>query len=87
MSILKKLKQLRDKRNWSQHFVENLMNVDRSTISKYETGQLLPTYQALIQLAEIYKVDKTFLLEELEQPHLNKHTSATPYIKEGIHRP
>lgn len=66
MSLPKKLKQLRDERNWSQRFVANLLNVHRSTISKYETGQIIPTYPALLRLADIYKVDKAFLIDELD---------------------
>jgi transcriptional regulator with XRE-family HTH domain len=65
MVLSDKLKQLRDERNWSQRFVANLMNVHRTTISKYESGQITPSYQALNQLANIYKIDASELISEL----------------------
>ncbi|MBU8881094.1 helix-turn-helix domain-containing protein [Bacillus sp. FJAT-29790] len=65
MTLSEILKKLRNDRNWSQDFVANLMNLSRSTISKYETGEIIPPYQTLLQLANIYKVDKTLLIEEL----------------------
>jgi len=65
MVLSDKLKQLRDERNWSQRFVANLMNVHRTTISKYESGQITPSYQALNQLASIYKIDASELISEL----------------------
>ena len=65
MVLSDKLKQLRDERKWSQRFVANLMNVHRTTTSKYESGQITPSYQALNQLASIYKIDASELISEL----------------------
>lgn len=65
MALSDKLRELRDGRNWSQQHVANLMKVDRSTISRYETGKSLPSYQTILQFAEIYQIDKDFLIAEL----------------------
>ncbi|WP_066296928.1 helix-turn-helix domain-containing protein [Bacillus sp. FJAT-29937] len=85
MSISKKLKQLRDKQNWSQEFVAKLMNVHRSTISKYETGQIVPTYRVLLKFADIYQVDRAFLIDQLDESHGTQHkTRSNSYVlKEG----
>lgn len=65
MALSDKLRELRDGRNWSQQHVANLMKVDRSTISRYETGKSLPSYQTILQFADIYQIDKDFLITEL----------------------
>ncbi|XJZ27106.1 helix-turn-helix domain-containing protein [Bacillota bacterium Lsc_1132] len=67
MALSEKLKELRDRKNWSQQHVADLIKVDRSTISRYETGKSLPSYQTVIQFAEIYQVDKEYLVAELDQ--------------------
>ncbi len=66
MALSDKLKELREGKNWSQQHVSDLMKIDRSTISRYETGKSLPTYQTIIQFAEIYQVDKEYLVAELD---------------------
>ncbi|MGM0971862.1 MAG: helix-turn-helix domain-containing protein [Bacillota bacterium] len=68
MSLSEILKKLRTDRKWTQDFAAEMLKVDRSTISKYETGKVTPTYQTLLQMAEVYKVDKTLLTDELENP-------------------
>ncbi|WP_282173738.1 helix-turn-helix domain-containing protein [Cytobacillus firmus] len=68
MSLPEILTKLRTDRKWTQNFAAEMLKVDRSTISKYETGKVTPTYQTLVQMAEVYKVDKTLLTAELESP-------------------
>jgi transcriptional regulator with XRE-family HTH domain len=67
MSLSEKLRKLRDKRNWSQQTLADMMKMDRSTVSRYETGNSIPNYQTVIRFAEIYKVEKEYLVEELDQ--------------------
>jgi transcriptional regulator with XRE-family HTH domain len=76
MSLSEKLKQLRDNRNWSQQYLANLMKLDRSTISRYETGKSIPPYEMVLQFAEIYQVDKEFLVIELDNLLSKKEKSA-----------
>lgn len=66
MSLSEKLRDLRDRRNWSQAYLANRMNVDRSTISRYETGKSIPTYQTVVRFAEVFQIDKEFLIRELD---------------------
>ncbi|MEH7374295.1 helix-turn-helix domain-containing protein [Neobacillus drentensis] len=68
MSLSEKLRKLRDNRNWSQQTLADLMRMDRSTVSRYETGRSMPNYQTVVRFAEIYQVDKEYLVEELDQP-------------------
>lgn len=67
MSLSEKLRQLRDNRNWSQQTLADMMNMDRSTVSRYETGRSVPNYQTVIRFAELYQVEKEYLVEELNQ--------------------
>lgn len=67
MALSDKLRELRDKQNWSQETLADMMNMHRSTISRYETGKSIPNYQTVIRFAEIYKVDKEYLVDELNQ--------------------
>lgn len=66
MSISEKLKNLRDRRNWSQEYAAQILNVDRSTLSKYETGKVVPPYQTLLRMEGIYKTEKNYLVGELD---------------------
>ena len=67
MSLSEKLRELRDKQNWSQETLAKMMKMHRSTISRYETGRAVPNYQTVIRFAEIYKVDKEYLVDELDK--------------------
>ncbi|WML24523.1 helix-turn-helix transcriptional regulator [Neobacillus sp. OS1-33] len=67
MSLSEKLRELRDNRNWSQQTLADMMRMDRSTVSRYETGRSIPNYQTVVRFAEIYQVDKEYLVEELDQ--------------------
>lgn len=67
MSIGEKLRMLRDKQNWSQETLAKLMKMHHSTISRYERGKNIPDYQTLLQFAEVFKIDKDYLLMELNQ--------------------
>lgn len=87
MSLSEKLKQLRDIRGWSQQYLAERMQLDRSTISRYETGKSIPPYEIVLQFAEIYQVEKEYLVVELDQLLSNKEKSAyilkeTPVDKE-----
>ncbi|PFO08027.1 hypothetical protein COJ85_04985 [Bacillus sp. AFS076308] len=67
MALSEKLRELRDKQNWSHETLADMMKMHRSTISRYETGKAIPNYQTVIRFAEIYKVEKEYLVDELNQ--------------------
>ena len=49
-----KLKQARKKAELTQNQVSNIIGIDRSSISFYESGKTLPNIFMLIKLAKIY---------------------------------
>lgn len=71
MSIAEKLRMLRDKQNWSQETLSKMINLHRSTISRYETGKMIPDEETLLKFAEVYKVDKDFFKKDVDPPDPN----------------
>ena len=96
MDLSEKLRKLRDDRNWSQQTVADLMSIERSTISRYETGESTPSYERLLKFADIYKVDKEYLVgdsskyiieENLTDPELsiiNQLFEVEPELKKAL---
>jgi transcriptional regulator with XRE-family HTH domain len=83
MSLSEKLRKLRDERNWSQQTIADMMKIGRSTISRYETGKSIPNYETVLRLAEVYRVEKTYLVEELDQFHPKKENEPGYKIEEN----
>lgn len=75
MSIAEKLRMLRDQQNWSQETLSKLINLDRSTISRYETGKTIPNDETLLKFAEIYQVSKEFFQKEGENQQPSDESS------------
>lgn len=64
MSLGKRLKELRALKKLSQSDLAIVLNVDRSTYGKYETGDSSPDYEKLIKLAEFFDVTVDYLLKQ-----------------------
>ena len=62
MNTAERLKELREKYNFSQHRLANHLNVAPSLISAYERGERMPSPAKLIQLADIYHTTTDYLL-------------------------
>lgn len=56
------LKYLRKQQNWTQEDVAQKLNMSRSQISKWETGETLPDLQSLEKLSDLYDVSIDFLI-------------------------
>lgn len=56
------LKYLRKQQNWTQEDVAQRLNMSRSQISKWETGETLPDLQSLEKLSDLYDVSIDFLI-------------------------
>lgn len=68
-----KLKQLRIKHGFTQHEIAKRVNVDRQSVSRYETGNLTPKIETLIQLAIIYNVSLDYLVGIGKESFLSLH--------------
>lgn len=63
-TLAEKLKHNRKKIGYTQQQVADLLNIDRSTYSYYETGKSLPDIKSVGKLLEIFNVSYEDLLED-----------------------
>lgn len=61
-NIAIRLVKLRKQHNYTQWDVAELLNISRSTLSKYEKVLLEPNLENLIKLADLYNVSCDYLL-------------------------
>lgn len=76
--LSKKLRDLREKCGYTQQQIANVLNIDRSTYSYYETGKTSPDIPSLIVLANVFSVSIEELLGQEEQAPLALHDSGSP---------
>lgn len=60
--VCEKLRHYREACALSQKQVADALNIERSTYTKYETGDTEPNLSTIVRLAEIYNVSPTELL-------------------------
>ena len=58
----KRLRELRQERNWTQGQVASRIGVTASLISAYENGLRQPSYAVLLKLTQLYHVSSDYLL-------------------------
>ena len=58
----KRLMYLRTSNNLTQKQLANLLNIERSTLSSYETGRRYPDAHILVKLADTFDVSVDYLL-------------------------
>lgn len=64
-SLNSKLINLRKIKGYTQSDIAEILNISRSTLSKYETGSLIPSVKNLKKLAKLYKVSLDYLCENI----------------------
>lgn len=62
MSLGKRLKAEREKRNWSQIFVAKKIGITNTVLSNYERDYRDPDTETLKRLADLYEVSTDYLL-------------------------
>ena len=65
---MKNIKLIRVMKDYTQIKVQIETGISQSTLSKYESGALLPTGDNLIILADYYKTSVDFLLDRTDEP-------------------
>jgi len=61
MKFAKILKELRKRDGYTQEHLAEMLNVSKSTISMYEQGERMPTYETMEAIADIFNVDMDVL--------------------------
>ncbi|OOR31789.1 hypothetical protein BW895_30580, partial [Bacillus cereus] len=79
MALADKLKKLRKQNNWTQTYIGNKLNINRSTISKFKTGNQVPAIEVLVRYAELFQIDADYLISELTGPVQSKEKKS-PYL-------
>ncbi|MGE0993649.1 helix-turn-helix domain-containing protein, partial [Bacillus sp. GMa5/2] len=70
MIFSERLKEEREKRNWSQNDLAEKLHVSRQSVSKWETGKNYPSIEIIIHLSDLFGITIDELLrsdEELTQ--------------------
>ncbi len=66
----KRLKFFREKLGYSQKQIAEILGIDRSTYTYYETGKSKPSLDTLSKLCKIYNVDYKDILSEEQKDEL-----------------
>lgn len=66
------LKLLRKSRGYTQIAVQMKTGIEQALLSKYETGERIPTTEALIKLADFYNVSIDYILCRTDNPEIRK---------------
>ena len=61
MNFAERLKYLRKKHKFTQKYVAKMLNCDKSTISKYESGKINPSLKNAIKICQIFGVKLDYL--------------------------
>ena len=81
MNISENIKHYRTKLHLSQEYVADQLGISRQAVSKWETGQSQPTAQNLVDLATLFEIS----ISELVEPERNKEeASKTIKAKEKL---
>ena len=64
------IRKLRKERGLTQIALQMATGIDQALLSKFETGERLPTTDALIILADYFNVSIDYLLCRTENPNL-----------------
>ena len=65
-SLGQRIKEYRIKNNMTQEFVAQSLHVSRQAVSKWETGQSVPSTSNIISLSKLFQIPASELLENIE---------------------
>lgn len=66
------LRKIRNERKLTQIALQMQTGIEQALLSKYETGERIPTTESLIILADFYNVSIDYLLGRTDNPAVNK---------------
>lgn len=69
---MKRLRELRNKRDISQLKLAMDLGMNQNSISRYENGQHEADYKTLVAFADYFNVSIDYLLERTNNPEINK---------------
>ncbi|MDA8065678.1 MAG: helix-turn-helix transcriptional regulator [Thermaerobacter sp.] len=72
MDLPERLRHLRRSKKVSQEQLAAAVEVARSNISGYEHGDVRPSYEILIRLADFFGVSLDYLVGRTDRPEINR---------------
>ena len=60
--IYKRIRELREDKDYNQTYVAQLIHVDQTTYSNYELGKVRMPIECIVELARLYDVDLNFII-------------------------
>ena len=71
------IRQVREKRGWTQKYVAEKVGITQTMLLKIETGQRKPSYDVLVKLEELFHMDHRKLfsaatLDNAKEPEGNQ---------------
>lgn len=64
MRLSEKIMNSRKKNGWSQEELAERLDISRQSVSKWESGESIPTIEKLIKISEIFEVSTDYLLKD-----------------------
>lgn len=64
---MKNIKKIRLLKEYTQIIVQMQTGINQSMLSKYETGEILPTTENLIILADFYNTSLDYLMDRTDE--------------------
>lgn len=61
-NIGERILNLRNKKEWTKEELASKLNVDEETVSKWESGDKIPSLETITSLANIFNVSLDFLI-------------------------
>ena len=76
-----RIRELRKKRNMTQRQLANILFVDCSSVTKWETGKSNPDFKKQQELAKLFNVSIDYLLGRTDDPLTLSSSSAIMHIQ------
>ena len=67
----KNLRKLRKEKGLTQIGLQMQTGIDQALLSKYETGEKLPTTDNLIVLADFFNTNIDYIMDRTDNPNIN----------------
>lgn len=68
LMVYKRLRDLREDKDWTQQQIADMLFINRRTYSAYENGVNSMTPETLIKIAKIHNVSVDYILELTDNP-------------------
>ena len=84
MTLAESLKKVRKEHNLTQQDVANILDIDRTTYTFYETGKTPPSYFTLRKLATAYNCTLDYLTGEAAYPNISADSMVAAHTSEAL---